>query len=95
MALAENKLFASKKQELENKKEMILKDDERSDKYKHEQVTAIERSLADLISNKGPLIAEMIEQEQKRLQENLANISDDIMWLFCDLRRFKLIKGKT
>lgn len=84
MALAGNKLFTSKKQELENKKEMILKDDERSDKYKHEQVTAIERSLA-----------EMIEQEQKRLQENLVNISDDIMWLFCDLRRFKLIKGKT
>lgn len=75
---SENKLFASKKQELENKKEMILKDDERSEKYKHEQVTAIERSLADLINNKEPLIAEMIEQEQKRLQEKLANVSYDL-----------------
>lgn len=75
---SENKLFASKKQELENKKEMILKDDERSDKYKQEQVTAIERSLADLISNKEPLIAEMIEQEQKRLQEKLANVSYEL-----------------
>lgn len=75
---SENKLFASKKQELENKKEMILKDDERSEKYKQEQVMAIERSLADLISNKEPLIAEMIEQEQKRLQEKLANVSYEL-----------------
>lgn len=75
---AENELFAGKKQELENKKEMILKDDERSEKYKQEQTQMIKNNIADLINEKEPLIAEMIETEKKELKEKLANVSYEL-----------------
>lgn len=75
---AENELFAGKKQELENRKEMILKDDERSEKYKQEQTQIIKNNIADLINEKEPLIAEMIETEKKELKEKLANVSYEL-----------------